>query len=156
MNKQLCEFLNDLSSTAGAMVNGNQLSHRAQQLLVDMTAEAAMPVAHRFKYPDGQVGEWSNGAPTVWAQQDVAQGKLSDIECAYGASPSPSVRSGVPSGVIANELDASFREELQSLRGVIPHARSLGAVQTNISIELLARLLDLLDGPAMATTEAPA
>lgn len=156
MKKELREFLDDLTSTAGAMVNGNQLSARAQQLLVVVTEGEPAPIAHRFKYPDGQVGGWFDGAPTSWAHQDVAEGKLSDIECAYGISPSPCVESGVPSGVIANEVHASFREELQSLRDVIPHARSLGAVQTSISIELLARLLDLLHGPAMAATEAPA
>lgn len=36
-----------------------------------------------------------------------------------------------------------FDTEIQSLREVIPHAKKVGAEKTNISIELLTRLLDL-------------
>lgn len=53
---------------------------------------------------------------------------------------------------MANQLStAEFAEELQLLRDVIPHARKCGAETTNISIELLARLLEMHD----ASKEAP-
>lgn len=44
----------------------------------------------------------------------------------------------------------SFAAELQSLREVIPHAAKLGAVQTNISIELLTVLLAMHDSGHVA------
>lgn len=47
---------------------------------------------------------------------------------------------------------ADFAAELQRLRDVIPHARKCGAETTNISIELLARLLKMHD----ASKDAPA
>lgn len=47
-----------------------------------------------------------------------------------------------------------FASEIQRLREVIPHARNLGAEQTNISIELLARLLAIHDAPIVSAVPA--
>lgn len=45
--------------------------------------------------------------------------------------------------------------EIQSLREVIPHAAKVGAVQTNISIELLTVLLASYDEANAAQGEQP-
>lgn len=50
----------------------------------------------------------------------------------------------------------AFASELQSLREVIPHAKALGAEQTNISVELLARLLKMHDAMKNSAEPAPA
>lgn len=46
----------------------------------------------------------------------------------------------------------NFAAELQELRSVIPHAESVGASQTSISIELLAALIALHDAATLAAT----
>lgn len=45
-----------------------------------------------------------------------------------------------------------FAAELQGLREVIPHAASVGASQTNISIELLAALIAVHDTTMVSAT----
>jgi len=63
------------------------------------------------------------------------------------------IKSIAQDNTMANQSStADFAAELQLLRDVIPHARKCGAETTNISIELLARLLEMHD----ASKDAPA
>lgn len=46
---------------------------------------------------------------------------------------------------MSNQTSEKYAEELEALRSVIPYATKLGAVQTNISLELLTVLLTAYD-----------
>ncbi|MFJ3685609.1 hypothetical protein [Pseudomonas sp. NPDC090208] len=89
MNNEIRKFLNELTSSAGTIVNGDQLARRAQHMAVQLARHEAEPIAYRVTYNDGHKSGWFDGQPSDRDRKDVDEGVIGSLEFAYAEPAQP-------------------------------------------------------------------